>query len=190
MRLEFQVASGISFTPRKALLLLKLVGSACEKFEIFGRRELVVCGFAFHDIDGLAKEFEDACFIGWREVQRFLLDAGIKALEQIDAGCLRCLCKPNFVAVNGAFDTTIACNLDGVDCGLGNEATSLIDERFADIADNLFANERACYIVDEHVFSAGSLRFARTASVLSRQRQFLVCLNYSRIRFQMRDSNG
>ena len=40
---------------------------ACENFEIFGRSELVVCGFAFDYVNGLAEEFEDACFVGWRE---------------------------------------------------------------------------------------------------------------------------
>ena len=48
-----------------------------ENFEIFGGGEFVVRGVAFHDVDVLAKVFEDARFVGGREVQRLGGDAGV-----------------------------------------------------------------------------------------------------------------
>ena len=46
---------------------LLLCNAASEYSEVLWRSELVVCGFALDYVNGLSKEFEDACFVGWRE---------------------------------------------------------------------------------------------------------------------------
>ena len=154
MRLEFQVALGISFSPRKVLLLLKHVGPACENLEIFGRGEFVICGFALDDVNGLAKEFENASFVSWRKVEGFFCNAHVELLEQINARCLRCLRKPNFTAVDCAFDAAIACYLDGVNRWFCNESAAFVHECVKYIADDFFAYKRARDIVHQNVFGA------------------------------------
>ena len=125
--------------------------SACKHFEIFRGCQLVVGAVAFDDVNGLAKEFENARFVSRCKVERFFCDSGVELLEQIYASGLWRLCKPDLVAVDGAFDTAFACNFDCIDGGLCNETTPFVDERFKDIADNFFANERTCDIVNENV---------------------------------------
>ncbi len=71
---------------------------------------------------------------------------------------MRRLCKPDLVAVNCIFDAAFFCNFNGVDGWLCNEAASLVDKRFADIANDFFTDERAGNIVDENVFRIASER--------------------------------
>lgn len=126
----------------------------CENLEVFGRGELVVCGIAFNDVDAFAEVFEDARLVGGREVQGLGGNAGIELLQQRDGRCLRSLCEPHGVPVDCRFDLAVFCNLDGIYCGLGHKATAFFNKRFADVADNLFADEGAGHVVDQHVFGA------------------------------------
>ena len=67
---------------------------------------------------------------------------------------MRRLREPDFVAVDGIFDTAVACNFDGVNRRLCHKATAFVDESFAYIADDFFAYKRACHIVYQDVFGA------------------------------------
>lgn len=128
--------------------------TACENLEIFGSRKFVVAAFAFYDIDAFPEEFQDARFVGRREVEWFRFNARVKRLEQVDAGCLRRLGEPDFAAVDGAFDFAVDSDFNCVDGGLCHEATAFALECYANFANDFFAYERACHIVNQNVFSA------------------------------------